>query len=53
MQEEAVTIPLLYRYYTVTMPLHMSVTQIIKEGYMRKKKPGNSKLQDMKRSWER
>ena len=34
-------------------PVNQKVAAIIKEGYMRKKKPGNSKLQDMKRSWER
>ena len=34
-------------------PVDQKKAQIIKEGYMRKKKPGNSKLQDMKRSWER
>jgi len=34
-------------------PVNQKVAQVIKEGYMRKKKPGNSKIQDMKRSWER
>jgi len=34
-------------------PVNQKIAQVIKEGYMRKKKPGNSKIQDMKRSWER
>ena len=34
-------------------PINQARAQIIKEGYLRKKKPGNSKIQDMKRSWER
>merc|ERR1719440_1809388 len=34
-------------------PVNQKVAAIIKEGYMRKKKPGNNVLQDMKRSWER
>ena len=34
-------------------PVNQKVASIIKEGYMRKKKPGNNVLQDMKRSWER
>jgi hypothetical protein len=34
-------------------PVNQKVAQVIKEGYMRKKKPGNSKIQDLKRTWER
>ena len=34
-------------------PVNQKVAQVIKEGYMRKKKPGNSGLQDLKRTWER
>ena len=34
-------------------PVNQKVAAIIKEGYMRKKKPGNNVLQDMKRAWER
>ena len=34
-------------------PVNQKVAAIIKEGYMRKKKPGNNALQDLKRSWER
>ena len=34
-------------------PVNQKVAAIIKEGYMRKKKPGNNVLQDLKRSWER
>jgi len=34
-------------------PVNQKVAQVIREGFMRKKKPGNSKIQDMKRSWER
>jgi len=34
-------------------PVNQKVASIIKEGYLRKKKPGNSAVQDMKRSWER
>jgi hypothetical protein len=34
-------------------PVNQKVATIIKEGYLRKKKPGNSATQDMKRSWER
>lgn len=34
-------------------PVNQKVAQIIKEGYMRTKKPGNNKIQDLKRSWER
>lgn len=34
-------------------PVNQKVATIIKEGYMRKRKTGNNKLQDLKRSWER
>jgi len=34
-------------------PVNQKVAAVIKEGYMRKKKPGNNVIQDMKRSWER
>ena len=34
-------------------PVNQKVASIIKEGYLRKKKPGNSAVQDMKRTWER
>jgi len=34
-------------------PVNQRTAAIIKEGYLRKKKPGNSALQDMKRAWER
>ena len=34
-------------------PVDEKKAAVIKEGYLRKKKPGNSKVQDMKRSWER
>jgi len=34
-------------------PVNQKVAAIIKEGYMRKKKPGNNMMQDIKRSWER
>jgi len=34
-------------------PVNQKVAQVIKEGYMRKKKPGNSAMQDLKRAWER
>ena len=34
-------------------PVNQKVATIIKEGYMRKRKTGNNKLQDLNRSWER
>ena len=34
-------------------PVNQKVAAIIKEGYMRKKKPGANALKDMQRSWER
>ena len=34
-------------------PVDQKKAAVIKEGYLRKKKPGNSALQDMKRGWER
>ena len=34
-------------------PVNQKVAAVIKEGYLRKKKPGNSALQDVKRAWER
>jgi len=34
-------------------PVNQKVASIIKEGYMRKKKPGDSKIKDIQKIWER
>ena len=34
-------------------PVNQKVASVIREGYMRKKKPGNNVIQDIKRTWER